>query len=161
MAEATSHPVEPDKPPVARCSRLSAFIRLTGALLMMLGVIYLGIVTGTLWFGDLKYGASTEGLFVLVVYLLELGLGFFAIRVGLGMLVSINPSTIGNFSFVFALIYTPILMRLFPIADGLGRHPAMTILLALIYFGLTYLMLKRILLFLLFPKGGNDNWGAK
>jgi len=127
-------------------------IRFTGVLLMFGGAIYFGTVACTLVFGKLVYHQATEGLYVLVVSLLALGLGYFIFRVGLNMLRSINAATISSFSFLFALVYTPVFMRILPALGLVHRQPVLTIFFVLGYFGLTYLILKRILLLLLLPK---------
>lgn len=118
---------------------------------MIGGVIYLGMVAWSL-IGKFNYRQPTDAIFVLVVSLIAFGLGYLVFKTGLAMLCSVNAATISTFSFLFALIFTLVLVRVLPVLDFLHRHPVLTILFTIIYFGLTYMILKRILLSLLFPK---------
>jgi hypothetical protein len=133
-------------------ARLRWTIRITGVLLMFGGAIYLGIVAGKVLLGSLTDIKAIDGLYVVVVSLLALVLGMFIFRAGLDMLRSVDSSAVGIFSFVFALVYTSILMQIVPALALFYQYPALMLLLFLFYFGLTYLILKYILLALLFPR---------
>ena len=84
--------------------------------------------------------------------LVALGLGMFVFRIGLDMLRSVDSSAVASFSFVFALVYTSILMQIVPATVLFYQYPVLVLLLFLLYLGLTYFVLKYILLALLFPK---------
>jgi len=122
-------------------------IRITGILLMVGGTIYLGVLASDL-LTDKKTGS---GLFVVVVSVGMLGLGIYVLRIGLNMLRSIDAHTIGSFSFVFALVYTWILAHVLPPWKLLNDWPVVGYALMFLYFGLSYWILKRILLHLLLP----------
>ncbi len=111
------------------------------------GTIYLGMIASNLLIGD-KPGS---GLLVVVVSLVILGLGIYVLRTGLDMLRSINARTISSFSLVFSLIYTWILAQILPFSEWFGDYPYVIYLLMFLYFGLSYWILKRILLHLLLP----------
>jgi hypothetical protein len=123
-------------------------IRITGILLMFGGTIYLG---GTAWalLTDKKTGG---GLLVVIMSLVVLGLGIYVLRIGLGMLRSINAHTIASFSFVFALIYTFILVHIVPSTSMFSDHPVLVGFVILLCFGLSYWILKSILFRLLLPR---------
>ncbi len=123
-------------------------IRITGILLMFGGTIYLGRTASDL-LTDKKSGS---GLFVVVVSLVALGLGIYVLRIGLAMLRSINARTIGSFSFVFALIYTFILVHIVPSTSMFSDHPVLVCLVIFLCFGLSYWILKSILFRLLLPR---------
>jgi hypothetical protein len=128
-------------------------IRITGIILMFGGMIYLGMIVSSLLWGSGPGGTRTEGLFPLVVSLVTFGLGIFVLRTGLRMFRSVDASTIAHFSFVFALVYTFILVHILPLSGLFQRHAALMWLLLVLYFGLSYWILKRILLHLLLPEG--------
>ena len=151
----------PEKTPVVEAlpslsslpyGRLRWMIRITGVLLMFGGTIYLGIVAGKVLWGSLTYLNASDSLYVVIVSLLALGLGVFVFRAGLNMLRSVDSSAVSSFSFVFALIYTSILMEIVPAAALFYKYPVLVLLLFLLYLGLTYFVLKYILLMLLFPQ---------
>ncbi len=127
-------------------------IRITGILLMFGGAIYLGIVASNLLLAKLSYGNPYESLFALIISLVGLGLGIFVLRTGLRMFRTVDASAIGHFAFVFALVYNlrpdanPALAGLF------NHHFVLMALLLILYFGLSYWVLKRILLHLLLPR---------
>jgi hypothetical protein len=133
-------------------ARLRWTIRLTGVLLMFGGAIYLGAVAGRLLFASLTDGNASGGLYAVIISLVALGLGIFVLRAGLDMLRSVDSSAVGSFSFVFALVYTWILMQIVPASALYYRYPVLMFLLFLLYLSLTYLILKYILLLLLFPR---------
>jgi len=123
-------------------------IRITGIILMFGGTIYLGVTASRLLI-DLKSG---ETLFFVVGSLLALGLGIFVLRIGYAMLKSINSRTIGNFSFLFALIYTFILIQILPSTDAVDGHSILIYFCVILYFGLSYWALKSILFRLLLSR---------
>jgi len=146
----------PEKPgagavPRPGYDRLRWTIRVAGTLLMFGGTIYLGKVAAALLSGSLVSRRPTDNLMILVVSLVELGLGIFVLRTGLNMLRSVDASAIRHFSFVFALIYTFILMQVLPLSGLFFWHPVLTYLLLGLYLGLSYWVLNRILLVLLLP----------
>ena len=128
-------------------------IRITGVLLMFGGVICLGSVAGKLLFGSLAYHKVSDSLSVVIVSLIALGLGIFVFRIGLRMLCSVDGRAVRNFSFIFALVYTLILMQILPAGTIFDSYPILRFLLFLFSLGLAYFILKRILLTLLFPRG--------
>lgn len=133
-------------------ARLRWTIRLTGVLLMFSGTVYLGVVAGRLLFGSLTNPNAADDLYAVVISLVALGLGIFVLRAGLDMLRSVDSAAVTSFSFLFALVYTSILMQIVPAAAFSYQHPGLVLLLFLLYLGLTYLVLKYILLLLLFPR---------
>jgi hypothetical protein len=133
-------------------ARLRWTIRLTGVVLMFGGVIYLGIAASHPLLSSLSHGKAGDSLYAVVISLVALGLGIFVFRAGLNMLRSVDASAVASFSFVFALVYTSILMQLVPASALFYRYPALMFLLFFLYLGLTYLVLKHILLVLLFPR---------
>jgi hypothetical protein len=133
-------------------ARLRWTIRFTGVLLMFCGTIYLGIAAGKLLLGSLSYHKASDDAYAVIISLLALGLGIFILRAGLNMVQSMDASAVTSFSFVFALVYASILMQIVPASALFYRYPVLALLLFLIYLGLTYLVLKYILLALLFPE---------
>jgi len=130
-------------------------IRVTGVLLMFGGVIYLGLIAGELLFGSMTYFQKSDNLYIVIAALVALGVCGFVFRVGLNMVRSTDASVVGSFSFLFALIYTSILMQTLPSTVLFSRHPFIMYLLFPVCLAFTYFILKRILLMLLFPKGKN------
>lgn len=129
-------------------ARLRWMIRITGVLIMLGGTIYLGIWAGSLLKGILIDHKGGEGLYIVVVALGVLGLAILALRAGLNMLLSVDSAAVGTFSFIFALIYAFIFMQILP-AQSL--QPILMLPLFLLSLGVTYFVVKRILLALLFP----------
>lgn len=140
------------QPPLPSYVLLRWTIRLTGVLLMFGGAIYLIRVAWSLLFEKHVNDTPFDSLFAIIVSLGILGLGIFVLRTGLRMLRTVDASSIGSFSFVFALIYTWILTQVLPLSDIFIQHQALFFLLLFLYFGLSYWILKRILLALLLPK---------
>jgi len=130
-------------------------IRVAGVLLMFGGVIYLGLIAGGLLLGSMTYFQKSDNLYIVIASLVALGVGIFVFRVGLNMVRSTDASVVGSFSFLFALIYTSILMQTLPSTALFSRHPFIMYLLFPVCLALTYFILKRILLMLLFPKEKN------
>jgi hypothetical protein len=83
------------------------------------------------------------------VSLLVLGLGIFMLRTGLRMFWIVDLTSIRQFSFIFAVIFTLVILQIVPLANMLGEHTGYTGLLVVLYFGLTYWVLQRILVSLL------------
>ena len=74
---------------------------------------------------------------VVIVSLVMLGLGILVLRTGIRMLRTIDAHTIGTFSFLFALIYTWILVQILPLSGLFTDHPVFLYLLMFLYFGLS------------------------
>jgi hypothetical protein len=124
-------------------------IRITGIVLMLGGTIYLGVTASQL----LTSGNSgNELLFLIVCSVIALGMGILVIRAGYAMLRSINSGTISSFSFVFSLVYTFIVAQILPSTGFAAGHPILLYALVFLYFVLSYLILKSILLHLLMPR---------
>jgi hypothetical protein len=135
-------------PVVPRYDWLRWAIRITGIALMLGGTVYLGMSVCRL-LTDNKAG---DGIFSVVASLVTLGLVIFVLRVGYNMLRAINRRTISSFSFVFSLVYTFILIEILPATGVMFDYPALVYLFIFLYFGLSYWMLKSILLLLLLPR---------
>ncbi len=133
---------------VQRYGLLRWTIRLVGFILMLGGVAYLALTAGSLLLGRYR---SHDLPYVLVISLIALGLGILALRIGFRMLLLIDASTISQFSFIFAVIYTFVLMHVMPLSGIFQSHLVLTLFLVGIYLGLSYWILKRILSVLLLP----------
>ncbi len=68
------------------------------------------------------------------------------------MLHSVNAQTIKAFSFIFALIYTFILVHILPPAGIFNDYPALLYLMLFLYLGLSYWILRSILFHLLLAR---------
>jgi hypothetical protein len=139
--------ITPPSPVAPRYDWLRWAIRITGIVLMFGGTIYIGLTAAKL----LTDNKSDSVLLMIVVSLITLGLGIFVLRIGMNMLRSINVRTIGSFSFVFALIYTYILTQILPLSGFFNDSAVLVYLLVFLYFGLSYWILKSILILLLLP----------
>ena len=123
-------------------------VRLTGSLLMLGSVICLGVsacdpLMGQFRVADLPY--------ILVISLGKLGLCILALRIGFRMLLLVDASTIRQFSFIFALAYTYVLVHIMPLSGFFQGYIAFAVLLVVLYVGLSYWVLNRILSHLLLP----------
>jgi len=127
-------------------------IRITGILLMFAGAIYLlKSVSSLLWQNLGTASTASDNLFALVISLVALGIGIFVVRTGLKMFQTVDASAISHFSFVFTLVYTFVLMQILPLSGLFHSHLIFMGLLLMLYFGLSYWVLQRILLHLLLP----------
>jgi len=123
-------------------------IRLTGVALMLAGTIYIAMVTSSLLMG----GKVGSGIMVVVVSMLGLGMGILILRVGYRMLCSVDAQTIGAFSFLFGLVFTFILMHILAPWGIFNDSPVLLYLLLFLYLGLSYWVVKIILIRLLLPQ---------
>lgn len=145
MGEETAQKVS-EATPVHTYGWLRGFIRITGILLMFGGALYLGAMAASLLVA--KKGG---GLLGVVITLVALGIGIYVLRVGIDMLRTVDARAIKCFSFIFALIYTSILLNILPSFDFFGQHPAALYLMLFLYLGLSYWIVKYILFHLLLP----------
>jgi len=123
-------------------------IRITGIILMLAGTAYLGTTAVRL----LTDSQSGNELFLIVCSVIMLGIGMYILRIGFAMLRSVDAQTIGNFSFVFALVYAFVVAQILPASGLMSGHPALLYGLLFLFFILCYWILKSILFRLLLPR---------
>ena len=147
----TASPLPPSEAPGlsgARYGLLRWSIRLTGLVLMLAGVACLTFAACNLLRGQHQ---SHDLPYTIVVSLLVLGVVILALRTGFRMLLLVDVTTIRQFSFIFALVYTVVLLNILPQSDLQLNHPVLVFILVGFFLGLSYWVLNRILSALLLP----------